>query len=155
MIRLASTYLLCYNIYCFFCFQVMESINLVLVVGLSVDYVVHLAEGYCRSTQTDRKGRTRDMLEEVGVSVISGAITTMGAAALLLIAKIVFFFQFGLFIFCTILFSITYALVLFTTFMALAGPNGETGSLKPCLGRIKGCFRRCRSSSSSITTTHH
>ena len=111
--------------------QVLESMNLVLVVGLSVDYVVHLAEGYRRSSHTDRLGRTRDMLQEVGVSVLSGAVTTLGAAAFLLFAQIVFFVQFGLFMFFTITFSIVYSLLLFTTFMALAGPQGETGSLKP------------------------
>ena len=132
----------------------MESINLVLVVGLAVDYVVHLAEGYTRSLKKDRKGRTHDMLEEVGVSVLSGAITTMGAAALLLIAEIVFFFQFGLFIFCTILFSITYALLLFTTFMGLAGPNGTTGSIQPFLDKIKNCCSSCRGKSGDITTHH-
>lgn len=36
-----------------------------LVVGLSVDYCVHLAEGYSRSTYLDRKNRTRDSLTEV------------------------------------------------------------------------------------------
>ena len=38
---------------------------MVLVVGLSVDYCVHLAEGYSRSTHTDRKNRIRDSLTEV------------------------------------------------------------------------------------------
>ena len=111
-----------------------------MVVGLSVDYVVHLAEGYCRSKKYTRKERAQDMLEEVGISVISGAITTLGASALLLIAQIVFFFQFGLFIFCTILFSTVYALFLFTTFVALAGPEGNTGSLTPC---FKAVMTRC------------
>ena len=125
--------------------QVLESMNLVLVVGLSVDYVVHLAEGYRRSLHTDRLGRTRDMLQEVGVSVLSGAITTMGAAAFLLFAEIVFFVQFGLFIFFTITFSIVYALVLFTTFMALAGPQNSTGSIQPLFHKIKSmCCNRKR-----------
>ena len=123
--------------------QVLESLNLVLVVGLSVDYVVHLAEGYSRSVKGDRLGRTRDMLEEVGVSVLSGAITTMGASVSMLFAQIIFFFQFGIFVFCTILFSITYALFLFTTFMALAGPQGTFGSLKPLYAKIgKACCRK-------------
>ena len=47
--------------------QFLESVNMVLVVGLSVDYCVHLAEGYSRSTHTDRKNRIRDSLTEVCV----------------------------------------------------------------------------------------
>ena len=64
----------------------MESINLTLVVGLSVDYVVHLAEGYSRSTHTNRLGRLHDSLAEVGISVLSGACTTLGGSAFLLLA---------------------------------------------------------------------
>ena len=48
-------------------FQLLESLNLVLVVGLAVDYCVHLAEGYSRSAHVDRKLRTRDALSEVGL----------------------------------------------------------------------------------------
>ena len=118
-----------------------------MVVGLSVDYVVHLAEGFCRSKKETRLERTKDMLEEVGISVISGAITTLGASALLLIAQIIFFFQFGLFIFCTILFSIIYALFLFTTFVALAGPEGNVGSLAPCCKTVTSPCRRGSSGS--------
>ena len=46
-------------------FQMVESLNMVLVVGLSVDYSVHLAEGYSRSAHFDRLSRTRDALREV------------------------------------------------------------------------------------------
>ena len=105
--------------------------NLVLVVGLSVDYVVHLAEGYSRSVHEHRLGRTRDMLEEVGISVVSGALTTIGASVFLLFAEILFFAQFGIFMFCTIFFSISYALVFFVTLVAIIGPQKEFGSLKP------------------------
>jgi len=108
----------------------------VLVVGLSVDYVVHLAEGYGRSKKRDRAGRTYDMLVEVGVSVLSGAITTLGSSAFLLFAKFIFFYQFGLFVFCTILFSIIFALGLFTTVVATIGPQNDIGSLKAL-------FRKC------------
>ena len=126
--------------------------NLVLVVGLSIDYVVHLAEGYRRSSHTDRLGRTHDMLQEIGVSVLSGAITTLGASAFLLFAQIVFFVQFGLFMFLTIMFSIAYALVMFTTFMALAGPENETGSLAPLYDWISRCYKRIRNKTGSTGT---
>ena len=111
--------------------QLLESLNLVLVVGLAVDYVVHLAEGYSRSSHKDRLGRTKDMLQEVGISVLSGAVTTLGASLFLLFAAILFFVQFGTFMFCTIGFSIIYSMGLFVTIMGLIGPQNETGSLKP------------------------
>ncbi len=109
---------------------VMESLNLTLVVGLAVDYCVHLADGYVRSKKTRRVDRIRDMLRSVGVSVLSGACTTLGASSFMLGSKILFFFQFGMFMFCTIGFSILFALCFFTVIVGLIGPEDDTGSLK-------------------------
>ena len=109
---------------------VMESLNLTLVVGLAVDYCVHLADGYVRSKKTRRVDRVRDMLKTVGVSVLSGACTTLGASAFMLGSQIIFFFQFGIFMFCTVGFSIIFALGFFTVMVGLIGPEGDRGSLK-------------------------
>lgn len=109
---------------------VMESLNLTLVVGLAVDYCVHLADGYVRSKKTKRVDRVRDMLKTVGVSVLSGACTTLGASAFMLGSQIIFFFQFGIFMFCTVGFSIIFALGFFTVMVGLIGPEGDRGSLK-------------------------
>ncbi|XP_067028237.1 protein dispatched homolog 1-like isoform X4 [Acropora muricata] len=110
---------------------VLESLNLTLVVGLAVDYVVHLADGYVRSNKQSRRDKVRETLGQVGISVLSGASTTLGASVFMLAAKILFFFQFGIFMFCTIGFSIAYALILFTTILAIFGPEGNSGSLQP------------------------
>ncbi|CAD5113766.1 DgyrCDS2935 [Dimorphilus gyrociliatus] len=109
----------------------LESLNLVLVVGLAVDYIVHLAEGYSRSVHRLRKDRVRDMLTEVGVSVLSGATTTLGASFFLLLAEILFFVEFGAFMFATIGFSILWALGFFSTVLGILGPQNDVGSLKP------------------------
>lgn len=117
----------------------LESLNLVLVVGLAVDYVVHLAEGYARSEHNDRLGRVHDALEEVGISVLSGAITTLGSSFFLLLARILFFKQFGIFMFATIGLSLFYALGLFIVMLGLIGPQNDTGKLtaifRKCCGR--------------------
>ena len=118
-----------------------ESLNLTLVVGLAVDYVVHLAEGYMELKDQDRLTRVRYTLGHVGISVSSGACTTLGASIFMLAAKIIFFSQFGIFIFCTIGLSILYSLILFTTLLALVGPEGETGSLMPAIRKIKNYVR--------------
>lgn len=110
---------------------VLESLNLTLVVGLAVDYVVHLADGYVRSQKQSRRDKVRETLSHVGISVLSGASTTLGASVFMLAAKILFFFQFGIFMFCTIGLSIIYALILFTTILGIFGPEGNTGSLQP------------------------
>jgi predicted RND superfamily exporter protein len=115
----------------------LESLNLTLIVGLAVDYVVHLAEGYMILEDEDRVTRVKYTLGHVGISVFSGACTTLGSAIFMLAAKILFFSQFGIFIFCTIALSILYALFFFTTALALIGPEGNTGSLKPLMRRVK------------------
>ena len=116
----------------------MESLNLVLVVGLAVDYCVHLAEGYSRSTHHDRLGRVRDALTEVGISVLSGCVTTLGASAFMLLAVIVFFEQFGTFLFATLGFAFVYSLILFPTVLGIIGPEDDIGSLQ----HVKRLLRR-------------
>ena len=83
------------------------------VVGLSVDYVVHLAEGYHLSLHKDRLSRTRDMLESMGMSVFFGACTTLGASMFMFISKAKVGLQFGVFLFCTVGFSLLFSLGLF------------------------------------------
>ncbi|RUS73814.1 hypothetical protein EGW08_018431, partial [Elysia chlorotica] len=112
-------------------FQVIESINLSLVVGLAVDYVVHLSEAYHTSPQTRRTDKVRDMLEHMGVSVVSGAFSTLGSASFMMAAQIQFFVQFGVFLFLTIGFSLIYSLFLFTPLLSVIGPEGHTGSVLP------------------------
>ena len=107
-----------------------------MVVGLSVDYVVHLAEGYHMSKHTDRMTRVQDMLEEVGISVFSGACTTMGAAIFLLFAQIQFLIKFGIFMLSTIGFSLLFSLGCFVTIMGLFGPVGTTGNIKDQLHKL-------------------
>lgn len=116
---------------------VLESLNLTLVVGLAVDYVVHLAEGYHSSVKKDRNGKVQDMLEDVAISVVSGALTTLGASLFMLFAKILFFMQFGIFMFGTIGFSLFYALGLFSTILSIVGPVNEIGSIEPLIRFLK------------------
>ena len=107
-----------------------------LVVGLAVDYVVHLAEGYHLSLHKDRLNRTRDMLKEMGTSVFSGACTTLGASAFMFFAVLRFFMQFGVFMFCTIGFSLLFSLGMFTLLMGLCGPENNIGCLKTLFAKF-------------------
>ena len=122
-------------------FQLLVSLNMCLVVGLSVDYVVHLAEGYHLSLHKDRLSRTRDMLEEMGMSVFFGACTTLGASTFMFLSQVQFFLQFGIFLFCTIGFSLFFSLGLFTVLMGMIGPENEVGDLKAF---ARWCRSKCR-----------
>ncbi|KAL3837324.1 hypothetical protein ACJMK2_022690 [Sinanodonta woodiana] len=121
---------------------ILTSLNMNLVVGLAVDHVVHLAEGYHLSAHKDRLSRVRDMLEEMAVSVFFGAFTSLGAAVFMFFAKIQFFMQFGVFMFCTIGFSLLFAICFFTTLMGVLGPQNNVGNLKDLFKRCYNRFRR-------------
>ncbi|XP_069116529.1 protein dispatched homolog 1-like [Argopecten irradians] len=108
---------------------VLESLNMCMVVGLSVDYVVHLAEAYATCSSPLRMDRVRAMLESMGLSVLSGAVTTFGAASFMLFSQIQFQYQFGIFVMSTISLSLLFSFFAFTTFMSIFGPQGNTGSL--------------------------
>ncbi|XP_050405808.2 protein dispatched homolog 3 [Patella vulgata] len=116
---------------------VLVSLNMCLVVGLSVDYVVHLAEGYTMSKHKDRKSRVQDSLETMATSVYSGACTTLGASVFMLFSQIIFFFQFGIFRFFTIGFSILFSLGLFITLMGTIGPENDTGDIKAIFRKVR------------------
>ncbi|KAK3093447.1 hypothetical protein FSP39_015842 [Pinctada imbricata] len=118
----------------------LVSLNMCLVVGLSVDYVVHLAEGYHLSLHKDRLNRTRDMLEEMGMSVFLGACTTLSASLFMFLSQVQFFLQFGIFLFCTIGFSLFFSLGMFTVLMGIIGPQNEVGDLRVL---IRWCKRKC------------
>ena len=97
----------------FFFLQVQESIILSLVVGLSIDYTVHLAEAYSRSDEKLRKRRLHDTLQTVGVSVFSGFLTSMGSAICLVPCQLVPLSRFGI-LMCTVIgLSFLYAMLFF------------------------------------------
>ncbi len=119
----------------------LESLNLTLVVGLSVDYVVHLAQHYVRERESKRLPRVQSTLGHVGISVLSGACSTLGASVFMFGAKILFFFQFGIFIFSTVGLSLLFALVFFEAVLGLVGPEGSVGSLAPWMGQLMDYLR--------------
>ena len=72
---------------------IAESIAAVIVIGFSVDYVVHLAHMYMdASHQTppinSREGRVAYALKTMGVTVISGAVTTFGSGFFLILTQV-------------------------------------------------------------------
>ena len=60
-----------------------ESIGVVIIIGLSVDYVVHLSATYIHTPFNDRHERMKQAYTEMGVSILSGTITTFGSGVML------------------------------------------------------------------------
>lgn len=64
-------------------FGISESVGIVVAIGLSVDYVVHLSASYIHSPLNTRHLRMKDAFTEMGTSITSGTLTTFGSGIML------------------------------------------------------------------------
>eukprot|EP00040_Diaphanoeca_grandis_P005674 m.33974 g.33974 ORF g.33974 m.33974 type:complete len:1031 (+) comp16909_c0_seq1:328-3420(+) len=103
--------------------SVVESICLTILVGLSVDYTIHLANSWRESSEKDRKRRVQETLLEIGISILSAAMTSVLACLPLLNTTIVFFSKFGIFIALTVVWSTLFSFGLFVALLAIGGPR--------------------------------
>ena len=62
---------------------VAESVAVVVQIGLSVDYVVHLSTDYMHSPLKSRNDKMRQAYKQMGISIFSGTLTTFGSGAFL------------------------------------------------------------------------
>lgn len=90
---------------------IAESIAAVIVIGFSVDYVVHLSHVYVEAGHrdpplNDREERVTFALKSMGGTVFSGAITTFGSGLFLVFTQLIFFVKFSVLIMVTIASSI-------------------------------------------------
>jgi len=108
---------------------VYESMFLSLTAGFAVDYVVHLAHAYNEADASDRCDKMQHSLTAMGVSVVSGAISTLMASMMLFICSFNFFSTYGSFIFFVIFWSLVWAMLFFPAAMMTIGPNGGSGDI--------------------------
>ena len=66
----------------------------------------------------------------MGVSILSGAITTFGSGIFLFGGQIIFFNKFAVLICCTIALSFLVAMLFFASVMHIMGPEKGVGDLK-------------------------
>jgi len=118
-------------------FGVLESISVILVIGFSVDYVVHLANSYLESAAETRFERMSFALLTMGVSVVSGAATTMLAGFMLLFPSFIFFYKMGWVIVTVVILALLWSMMFFTSMVALCGPERDQGDLNKYLVRCR------------------
>ncbi|MEM7568746.1 MAG: hypothetical protein AAF337_03025, partial [Pseudomonadota bacterium] len=105
-----------------------ESVAGVILIGFSVDYVVHLAEFYCHSSKgEDRVSKTQESLAAIGISILGGSVTTLGAGFFLFFTTIIFFQKFAILLVTTISTSFLWSNFFFTSALSLVGPTGSFG----------------------------
>jgi hypothetical protein len=116
----------------------LEGICIVILIGLSVDYVVHIGHAYAHAARHEgatRRECARAALGVMGFPVLSAAFTTLCAALALLQATIEFFTKFGTIVVLSSIFSSIVAVVLFIALLAAVGPTDGWGDVKRLCGR--------------------
>merc|ERR1712150_455250 len=84
----------------------IEAISLNIIVGLSVDYSLHMGHSYQHSRSKKRSFRVQTALSEIGFSTLASALTTTGSMLILLFCTIVVFVVIGTIVSVTVLVSI-------------------------------------------------
>ncbi|CAK9114195.1 Protein dispatched homolog 1 (Protein chameleon) [Durusdinium trenchii] len=101
-----------------------EAIAGVIVIGYSVDYVVHLAHMYSEGMHfghQTRDERAKFAIRNMGSTIFAGAITTMLAGATMFVCWFYFFIKMALLICVTIMYSFLFSLVFFMSLLWTAG----------------------------------
>ena len=108
-------------------FGIVEAISLTILVGISVDFSLHLAEAFTRSHFTHRGLRGVDAVSRVGYPIFSAAVTTLSAVLPMLWCKITILVNFAQIIPLCISASLVYGLHFFAPVLMIVGPNVPGG----------------------------
>ena len=129
----------------------LEAISVPLVVGLSVDYCLHLSHAYAavasegddsthegkkgtpwerKSRGAQRRAQTRRALLRIGPSITAASLTTIACMSVLLLCRIVVFVEFGLIVAVTLAMGLVFTMTVFLVGLAMAGPLGRDGDVK-------------------------
>uniref|UniRef100_A0A8C5HBV0 SSD domain-containing protein n=1 Tax=Gouania willdenowi TaxID=441366 RepID=A0A8C5HBV0_GOUWI len=108
----------------------VEAISLSILVGSSVDYCLHLVEGYLLAGEStpstpdhaERQRRTLEAVKHVGVAIVSSAVTTVISTIPLFFCVIVPFAKFGQIVAINTAVSIFYTLTVTVAMLACVAP---------------------------------
>mmetsp|Transcript_19286 Transcript_19286/g.43295 ORF Transcript_19286/g.43295 Transcript_19286/m.43295 type:complete len:1057 (-) Transcript_19286:81-3251(-) len=113
-----------------------EAIAGVIVLGYSVDYVVHLAHIYCEGGSHhglhDRGSRAAFAIRNMGSTVFAGAVTTAGSASVMFFCFFYFFTKMAILITITIMYAFLFSLGMLMALLWTVGPQGNFGNLGMC-----------------------
>jgi predicted RND superfamily exporter protein len=106
-----------------------EAIAGVMVIGLAVDYTIHLGHMYVHAGRHEgyatREERFEYAIDKMMGTVRGGAITTCGAGAMMFFTIQYFFTKMAILLTLTIIFSATYSILWFMPLMYWYGPSNE------------------------------
>ena len=105
---------------------VTSALALSLVIGMSVDYIIHIAHAYKNSIFADRFYKSRATVFARASSITSAAGTTLVAVAPMLAAQLLPLREFGQIFFLVTIVSLAFSLAFLVTLM-IVGPRATRG----------------------------
>lgn len=105
-----------------------ESITIVILIGFSMDYTLHLSDAYMESPHSNREDRTRDAMTHLGISVTAGAFTTLISGLFLWATILIFFQKFAFNVTATVFTSFLFSIFFFPSLCLTIGPQGDWGN---------------------------
>jgi predicted RND superfamily exporter protein len=109
-------------------FDTYCAILVVLIIGLAVDYAVHLSHFYDISSGS-RYERVESAIDGVGISVLGGSVTTCLAGVPLTFAHTLFFQMAGFFLVFVAIYGLFFAFCQLLPLLLICGPTGDVGSV--------------------------
>lgn len=106
----------------------LESICFAILIGVSVDFVIHLGHAYSTAAEgnADRGFRARHALISMGPSILATGFTTILSAVVMLFTVITFFQKFALILVFTVLQASIGSFFVFLTMADCFGPRNPT-----------------------------
>eukprot|EP00304_Pavlova_gyrans_P003291 CAMPEP_0206043366 /NCGR_PEP_ID=MMETSP1466-20131121/8608_1 /ASSEMBLY_ACC=CAM_ASM_001126 /TAXON_ID=44452 /ORGANISM="Pavlova gyrans, Strain CCMP608" /LENGTH=1075 /DNA_ID=CAMNT_0053418169 /DNA_START=32 /DNA_END=3255 /DNA_ORIENTATION=+ len=127
-----------------FTIGIQECIYIVLTIGLSIDYAVHLSHFYVHASGT-RYERAEEAVSKILISVMGGATTTAVAAIPLFVCVQTFLYLYGFFILFTSLWAFALSTMLLVPMLMAFGPEGQQGTFS-WFARFCGSNKICQDS---------
>lgn len=114
-------------------FGTIESLAVVVLIGFSVDYIIHFSADYIHSKENTRELKMQQSLRQMGISIFGGYITTLGSGVFLVTCQFSFFYKFGQTISLTVTFAFLISTFTFSALMKAMGPEGKQGNIYVCV----------------------
>lgn len=111
---------------------IAESIAGIIIIGFAVDYTVHLGHMYTEGEHVglhDRRAKFEYAARKIALTIVGGAITTVGAGIFMFACQLTFFTKMAALIVATILLSYVYSLGFFMAVLYVIGPERNQGNL--------------------------
>ena len=104
-------------------FGLVESICVIVLVGISVDYVSHFAHMYMISSHENKKERTDYAYQQMGQTILGGALTSNLAGLFLIICQVNILNKFGVLFMTTIISAFLTSIVFLPSLLYVFGPD--------------------------------